>query len=124
MSIFRIQEATAPVGLLPDMPIEPAWIRHGNPVARGAIVTQSEDKKVVSGVWTCEPGEFDWTFAVDEFIQVLEGEATVTVEGNEQSVTLSPGKIVHFPLGLKTRWHVTKPLRKFFVLRSPEPLES
>ena len=118
-----MQVATAPVGVLPAMPIEPSWIVEGNPVARGQIVTQSEDKKVVSGVWTCEPGEFDWTFAADEFIHVLEGEATVIVEVGDQKVTLSPGKIVHFPLGLRTRWHVIKPLRKFFVQRMPEPLE-
>jgi len=123
MSKFTIQESTAPFGLLPDMPIEPSWIVQGDPIARGQIVTQSADKKVVSGVWTCEPGEFDWTFAADEFIQVLEGKATVTVEEGAQQVTLLPGKIVHFPLGLKTRWHVIKPLRKFFVLRMPEPLE-
>jgi uncharacterized cupin superfamily protein len=119
-----IQEAEAPSGQLPDMPIDPTWIRQGNPVARGSILNQSKDKCVVSGLWTCEPGEFDYTFAGDEFVHVFEGEATVTSSDGGQSVQLSAGKMAHFPCGLTTRWRVTTALRKFFVLRFPAPLES
>lgn len=123
MQTSPIQLAESLQGQLPDMPIEPAWIRAGNPVARGAILTQSEDKCVVSGLWSCEPGEFDWTFPADEFIHVFSGNATVTGPDG-QSVALSAGKMAHFPVGLKTRWHVTEPIRKFFVLRFPAPFES
>ena len=113
--------AKAPAGELPDMPIESDMITAGNPVARGAILTQSEDRKVSSGLWTCEPGEFDWNFTWDEFVYVLEGEVTITEEGGK-SYTLGPNDMVRFPLGLKTHWKVTRSVRKFFVVRTPEPL--
>jgi hypothetical protein len=117
-----IVTANSPAGVLPDMPIEPAWIKEGNPVARGTILTQSADKKVSSGLWTCEPGKFEWTFGWDEFVHVLEGEFTITEEDGA-SYTLSAGDMAHFPIGLKTDWHVKQPVKKFFVIRTPDPLE-
>ena len=110
-------------GNLPDMPIEPSWIEEGNPVARGTVVTQSEDKKVSSGLWSCEPGKFEWTFGWDEFVHVLEGEVDITEDGTDYTVTLRAGDMAHFPLGMKTHWHVKTAVRKFFVIRTPEPFE-
>ena len=117
-----ILTAESPTGTLPDMPIDAVFIKDGNPVARGSVLTQSADKKVSSGLWTCEPGKFDWTYEWDEFVHVLEGEVTITEDGGT-SYTLRPGDMAHFPLGLNTHWHVTKAVKKFFVLRTPEPLE-
>jgi uncharacterized cupin superfamily protein len=120
---MTLQTASTGVGELPEMLIEPSWIKEGNPVARGTIVTQSEDKKVSSGLWSCEPGKFEWTFSWDEFVHVLEGEVDITEDGTGKTVTLGPGDMAHFPLGMKTHWHVKKPVRKFFVIRTPEPFE-
>ncbi|MBC8355731.1 MAG: DUF861 domain-containing protein [Planctomycetes bacterium] len=117
-----IQKAE-PISTLPDMPIEPSWIKGGNPVARGMIATQSGDKRVSSGMWSCEPGTFEWTFAWDEFVHVLEGEVDIVEDGTESVLTLRAGDLAHFPLGMKTHWHVKQPVRKFFVIRTPEPLE-
>ena len=122
MADTSIQKASPPAAQLPDMPIEPSWIREGEPKARGAILTQSADRKVSSGLWSCSPGRFDWTFAWDEFIHVLEGEVTITEEGGKAHA-LRAGDLAHFPLGLKAHWHVTRTVRKFFVIRTPEPLE-
>jgi uncharacterized cupin superfamily protein len=36
--------------------------------------------------------------------------------------TLKVGDVAHFPRGLTTYWHVPKFVRKFFTLRTPEPL--
>ena len=119
---MSITTADTPAGTLPDMPIEPSWIEEGSPVARGTILTQSADKKVSSGLWTCEPGKFQWTFGWDEFVHVLEGKVTITEE-NGPTHTLGPGQMAHFPLGLKAHWHVIEPVKKFFVIRTPEPLE-
>lgn len=96
-------------------------ITAGNPVARGAIQTQTADRKLSSGLWTCESGEFDWTFTWDEFVFVPEGEVTITAEGGK-SHSLGPNDMARFPLGLKTHWKVTKPIRKYFVARPPESL--
>ena len=119
---LNIITAHSPSDALPDMPIEPAQITAGNPVARGVVLTQSADKKRSSGFWSCEPGEFDWDYTWDEFVYVLEGEVTISAEdGNSR--TLGPGDVAHFPIGLKSHWKVTKTVRKFFVLHTPEPLE-
>ena len=50
MATGTLQTTSTSVGELQDMPIDPSWIKEGNPVARGTVVSQSEDKKVSSGV--------------------------------------------------------------------------
>ena len=74
MASDKLQTASPNSEPLPPMPIEPSWIKDGNPVACGTVLTQSADKKVSSGLWSCEPGKFEWTFGWDEFVHVLEGE--------------------------------------------------
>ena len=123
MSSATIQTAPANTEQLPEMPIEPSWITEGDPVARGTILTQSADKRVSSGLWSCQPGKFEWTFSWDEFIHVLEGDVEIREAGTDNSVTLRAGDMAHFPLGMKTHWHVKQAVRKFFVVRTPEPLE-
>ena len=121
-NFIEMKTAATPPEPLPDMPIEAEFITAGNPVARGAVVNQSADKTVSSGLWTCEPGEFDWTYTWDEFVYIFEGEVTITEEGGK-SYTVGPGDMAHFPIGLKAHWKVDKAVRKFFVLKTPEPLE-
>ncbi len=104
---------------LPPMPINPDWIQEGTPAARGAVLTQSKDKLLSSGFWSCTAGKFKWVFAWDEFVYILEGEATIREEGGATH-TLKAGDIAHFPRGLTTTWHVPKFVRKFFTLRTPE----
>jgi uncharacterized cupin superfamily protein len=103
------------------MPINPEWVTEGNPTALGTILLQSEDKKLSMGFWECSPGMFDWTFGWDEFARLSEGEVSISEEAGE-TYTLIAGDLVHFPLGLKTRWHVKKTVKKIFFLRTPEPL--
>ena len=107
---------------LVDFPIAANQITEGKPVARIWISAQSSDLKVTQGVWDCTAGKFDWEFTWDEFVMVIEGEVTITPEGS-QPVTLRAGDFCHFPLGLKTKWHVPKYIKKTFVLRTPEPLK-
>lgn len=118
----KIQIAKTPGDPLPDMPLDPAQITEGNPVARGTVSHQSADKKVSSGFWMCSEGKFDWDFTWDEFVRVIEGEVTITEEDGD-SYDLGPNDTAHFSNGLKTHWHVTKAVRKFFVIRTPEPFE-
>ena len=123
MATVTLQSAPTPAGTLPDMPIEPSWIKEGNPIARGTVLTQSADKCVSSGLWSCEPGQFEWTFGWDEFVHLLEGEVDITEDGTDHTLTLRPGDMAHFPLGVKTHWHVKQAVRKFFVIRTPDPFE-
>lgn len=121
MSALSIQMVPRVTGELPDMPIEPSWILEGTPRARGKVLLQSDDRKVSSGLWECTAGRFHWTFGWDEFVHVLEGEVTIAQEGGA-TVTLKPGDVGHFPLGLKTEWLVPRYVRKVFTVRTPEPL--
>ena len=121
MSALAILKADAFRGELPDMPIEPAWILEGKPIAKGVVLVQSSDKLVSSGLWSCTAGRFRWVFAWDEFVHVLEGEVVIQDESGK-STSLQAGDFAHFPRGLKTQWHVPKFVRKVFTLRTPEPL--
>lgn len=107
---------------LPPMPIEPGWILAGQPQARGQILLQSADRCVASGFWECTPGRFRWEFAWDEFVYVLRGRVTI-VDEQGATCTLGPGDTAHFARGLTTIWQVEETVRKYFVLRTPEPLE-
>ena len=119
---LTFQKADAISGELPDMPIEPSWILEGEPQARGTILLQSADKRVSSGLWSCTAGRFQWTFSWDEFVHVLEGEATITDEAGN-TLTLQAGESAHFPLGLKTEWHVPNFVKKTFTIRTTDPFE-
>jgi uncharacterized protein len=122
MTALALRRVEAFQAELPDMPIEPSWILEGNPRARGTVLVQSNDKLLSSGLWECTAGRFNWTFGWDEFIHVLEGEVRITEDGGD-SYSLRQGDFVHFPLGLKTEWHVPQYVRKAFTLRTPEPFE-
>ena len=122
LKVLSLLTASTPTGPLPDMPIDPELITAGNPVARGTVLTQSSDKRLSSGLWSCEPGEFDWDYTWDEFVHILEGRVTIT-EADGKSYNIDPGDMAHFPIGLKTHWKVIETVRKFFVLSTPEPLE-
>ena len=120
MSTLMIQVASRTTHDLPDMPIEPSWILEGAPRARGRVLVQSADRLVSSGLWECTAGRFQWTFGWDEFVHILEGEVTISQPGG-MTVTLKPGDTAHFPLGLKTEWHVPSYVRKVFTVRTREP---
>ena len=115
-----IRTGHVPAGDLLPMPIEPSWILEGTPTARGIVQMQSQDKCVSAGFWECTAGRFQWIFGWDEFVYVLDGEVTIREEGGAVH-TLRPGDSAHFPLGLKTTWHVPRYVKKFFTLRTPEP---
>lgn len=104
---------------LADSPIPVALVTEGKPVGRIWIAAQSADLRVTQGVWDCTAGKFTWDFGWDEFVMILEGEVVITPEGGKP-FTLRVGDFGHFPLGLKTEWHVPKYVKKTFVLRTPE----
>lgn len=103
--------------VLRDQPITPAWILDGDPRARAAILTESRDGRMRSGVWECTAGRFEWHFDFDETVQILEGEVHVEAAGRQ--ITLTAGSSAYFPYGLRTRWHVPAYVKKAFTHRCP-----
>ena len=45
---------------LDDWTLPDEVITGGNPVAKGKLLWQSDDKRLANGVWSCEPGSFNW----------------------------------------------------------------
>ncbi|MBN2325050.1 MAG: cupin domain-containing protein [Spirochaetes bacterium] len=81
-------------------------------------MTQDEvDKRGIDswGVWEKEPSEFDWEYTSEEHCYVIEGKAVVS--SGAESVTIEEGDYVVFPAGLKCRWRVERPLKKYYEFR-------
>lgn len=106
---------------LVDWPIPADWILEGTPEARGAVISRSDDSRLIRGVWECTPGRFTWTFSYDETLVVLSGSATVELDTGDR-VELSPGVMAFFGRGHESTWTVHDTVRKGFHADSPEPL--
>src|SRR4051794_1658429 len=81
MPTAAIPTATMAQVELPPMPIEPSFIIEGTPTARGIVLMQTKDRRISTGYWECTTGKFHWTYGWDEFVHILEGEATIREEG-------------------------------------------
>jgi uncharacterized cupin superfamily protein len=122
MSAVEILVDRADVSLQPS-PIEPSWIREGNPLARSKILYWSRDKTSFTAIWDCSPGVFNWIYTYDETLHILEGSVTLTdeVSGVRE---LGPGDVVFFPAGSQAVWKVNSYVRKvaFFRQTLPPPV--
>ena len=63
-------------------------------------------------IWTCDISEFDWEYTEQESCMLLEGEVEVTT--TTEAVRFRTGDYVVFPKGLKCRWIVIQPVRKYY----------
>ena len=63
-------------------------------------------------VWECEVSEFDWEYDQRESCLLLEGE--VEVKSDFETVKFGGGDFVVFPKGLRCKWKVIKPVRKYY----------
>ena len=113
----KIPDGEWPPWANPSMKFEGAGVT----VPTGTVESQSRDKRVTSGMWSIDPCTMEFTFPWDEFIYILEGEAVVDDLETGRSIDIKPGYTAHFELGSKTRWKVTKKIRKYYVIRTPEP---
>ncbi len=101
---------------LPDSDIPAAWVLEGTPKAKTKWLARSEDGAVMTALWECSKGKFEWHFGSDELVHILVGSVTVRSEdGKEQ--TLKVGDVAYFPAGMRTVWTVHDYVRKLAVLR-------
>ncbi|RAK56587.1 cupin domain-containing protein [Phenylobacterium deserti] len=100
-------------------PIRPEWIRAGAPQARCTVLSQAADGAALTAVWDCTAGEFDWHFAGDEWVHILEGE--VVVDDGSGPRSLRPGDVALFPAGSVSRWRVPTYVKKLAFCRDPMP---
>ncbi len=116
----RASQQAVPRPLLP-VQVDPAWIRSGTPRFSATEALRSPDGRSASGLWACEgPASFEWTFALDETVQVLEGEVHIDYRGHR--FTLGPGDSATFAHGSKAVWMVPQRLKKAYTLHQPPRL--
>ncbi|GJE56803.1 hypothetical protein EKPJFOCH_3311 [Methylobacterium thuringiense] len=101
-------------------PIEPSWIRKGNPLARNATLSRSADGLASTLVWDCTAGEFQWIYEIDETIYFLEGSATIS-DGHNPPKTFGPGDVLFLPRGAVCHWHVESYVKKVAFCRRTLP---
>lgn len=103
---------------LTPAPLPAEWIVDGDPQPRALELFASEDGRMITGLWDCPAGTFDYTFLWgDEVVHILDGEVTVSEPG--RTYELRPGSVAFFPYGMTARWHVPRYVKKQYVLRAP-----
>lgn len=63
--------------------------------------------------WSCEISSFPWSYDANETCYILEGQVTVTPNGDEP-VTVGAGDLVTFPAGMACVWDVKAAIRKHY----------
>ncbi|MFG1995693.1 cupin domain-containing protein [Actinoplanes sp. NPDC048988] len=94
-------------------PATPGEVVAGKPTLGTTPITTLGDTGVEIGIWEMSTGAVR-DIEVDEVFVVLEGAATISVEG-AAPVAVKPGDLVRLSAGAATVWEVTSPLRKLYV---------
>jgi len=120
------RRAAAPLPLPPEgaklqlapFPVDPSWVKQGTPNFRALEYARSPDGHTITGLWACDgPCTFEWTFAHDETVHLLEGEVQVNYLG--RNIKLVPGSTASFQAETRATWHVSQYARKTFTLQEP-----
>jgi len=93
------------------------------PPAQSVTIVQSptESKLTALGTrewptWSKEPSSFIWQFSEREVAYLIEGEVFVTPEGSTKRYRFKQGDLGYFEAGLRCKWEITKPLKKYVIL--------
>jgi uncharacterized protein len=108
---------------LRSSPINPAWILEGEPIARKAVVSRSQDTTACTIVWDCTAGKFNWHYDVDETLHILEGSVIVSSSATPPK-RLEAGDVAFFPAGTTAHWHVETYVRKVCFCRRVLPRQA
>jgi uncharacterized cupin superfamily protein len=101
-------------------PINPAWILEGDPMARNAILSRSDDTSACTIAWDCTAGKFNWHYDCDETVHILEGSVIVS-SPNTPPKRLEAGDLAFFPAGTVAHWHIETYVRKVAFCRRVLP---
>ena len=63
---------------LPSRPIDPSWLIEGTPQTRARGVPFTDDASLYAWIWETTAGRFEWHYAADELVMILEGEVEIT----------------------------------------------
>ena len=110
--------AEIPADALEAKPLAPpsAEPLDGPVLVRSRVDFATDDRRLISGIWECEPGRSRWEFDTrGEIIHVVSGTMTVT-EDDGEPLELTAGTTAFVPIGWRGEWLVTETLRKVFVV--------
>lgn len=62
--------------------------------------------------WSKEVSEFDWYYDSKEMCYFIEGKVVVKTDDGEYEI--KKGDFVIFPKGLKCRWIIKEPVKKYY----------
>ncbi|MEX0988959.1 MAG: cupin domain-containing protein [Actinomycetota bacterium] len=110
MSTFAVHASG--VTLEPEK-LDLAQVLSGDP-RTAAVLWESEDGRIMRGVWECTPAVVA-DAEQDELFVMLQGRATVDVEGGP-TLELEPGVVGVLERGARTRWPVQETIRKVFQI--------
>ena len=94
--------------------LDPSQVLSGSPVTSGAVLWESTDGRIVRGVWRCTAGTVT-DVEQDELFVVIEGRATIQVEGGPV-LEVAPGSVCVLERGARTTWTVHEPLLKTYQI--------
>ncbi len=101
-------------------PIRASWILAGEPVARVALLSSSADGTASTYYWDCTAGRFNWYYAFDETLHILEGSVRLKAPSGSSRMVVA-GDTIFFPAGSQAEWTVDKYIRKLAFCRTPLP---
>ncbi len=114
-----ITSGASPPHFIPN-PIRPEWILEGQPIARTQLLSSSADGMAGTYLWDCTAGRFNWFYAFDETLHILEGSVSLQ-EANREPRRVSAGDTIFFPAGSSAEWTVDHYVRKLAFCRTPLP---
>lgn len=120
LKCVRVPTSGTISGLEPTDYIPPDTVQSGNPQERGLSVYTDQTGQLDSGVWECEPNKHVIESApYDEFVYLLEGRIDIIDDaGNVESYKAGDSFVM--PRGCKCTWDVKEPVRKLYVVLTPE----
>ena len=101
-----------------NAPIAPSWILEGTPEARFALLSGSTDASSFTIMWECTAGRFNWYYAIDETVYILEGAVTLT-HPSGATRQLVAGSTYFFPRGTQAQWQIDRYVRKIAFCQEP-----
>jgi uncharacterized cupin superfamily protein len=115
-SVIRLKDDVKlePVG-------SPEGVIEGNPVQADHVAYSAQGGKVLSGVWTCEPGKFSGEVfqPSEELSFMLEGKLGIIDNESGEEQIFESGDAFLVPNGSNTTWVVYEPMKKFYMVFIP-----
>ena len=101
-----------------DEPLDAEQIVAGSPIVSHRLISESDDKRVLRGVWQITPGVVTDT-EDDEMFVVVFGSATIELLDAGRTLDVRAGDVCVFAEGERTRWTVHETLRKVYQITEP-----